>query len=150
MVIWTKSKRTAVYSQGTVPKDDAQIDNAQRFFLITDHRADKAILGLMMVFPSLPSEMLSLVFRGCCCDLTTLFLASFAHTQSKSGSHVSVSMRPVVEPPCLCNTISCVPIRLKDNQAKMFKHYQERNNCSRIAVSNTGGRDTGQITEKEG
>ena len=27
-VIWTKSKRTAVYSQGTIPKDDAYIDKA--------------------------------------------------------------------------------------------------------------------------
>ena len=118
--------------------------------MITDHRADKAILGLMMIFPSPPSELLlSLAIRDCCCELTTLFLASSAHTQSKSGSHVSVSMSPEVEPPCLCNTMSYVPIRLKDNQAKMSKHYQERNNCTRIAVSNIRGRDTGQITEKK-
>ena len=45
--------------------------------------------------------------------------------------------------------MSYVPIRLKDNQAKMSKHYQERNNCTRIAVSNIRGRDTGQITEKK-
>ena len=31
----------------------------------------------------------------------------------------------------------------------MSKHYQERNNCTRIAVSNIRGRDTGQITEKK-
>ena len=103
-----------------------------------------------MIFPSPPSELLlSLAIRDCCCELTTLFLASSAHTQSKSGSHVSVSMSPEVEPPCLCNTMSYVPIRLKDNQAKMSKHYQERNNCTRIAVSNIRGRDTGQITEKK-